>query len=105
MKTIVLTSQGPVVTFKHGKRSARSIAEPEYHRAVESLTEDGFGRVILFRVPRATTPCKVFIKAKPATWPSTSSVDEAQFQEAIHKPLHKDITAAMKGYLQTHKYI
>lgn len=42
----ILLTQGPVVlyhSFKHGKRSARTIAETEYTVATESLIQDGFG--------------------------------------------------------------
>lgn len=52
----ILLTQGPVVTyqaFKHGKRTSRSIAEQEYTTATESLQQDGFGRIVEFRVPRA----------------------------------------------------
>ncbi|XP_068701602.1 uncharacterized protein [Montipora foliosa] len=54
IKDQVLLSPGPVVSyraFKHGKRSAKTIAEAEYSRATESLQEDGFGRIVEFRVP------------------------------------------------------
>ena len=64
----VLISQGPVVSyrsFKHGKRSAREIAKDEFNAATESLMQDGFGRIVEFRVPRARSTCKVFIKSKP----------------------------------------
>ena len=71
----VLLSPGPVVsyrTFKHGKRSAKTIAEAEYSLATESLQEDGFGRIVEFRIPRARGKCKVFIKNKPESWPSNT---------------------------------
>ena len=52
----VLITQGPVVSyrsFKHGKRSARAFAESEFNTVTESLMQDGFGRIVEFRIPRA----------------------------------------------------
>lgn len=64
IKDQVLRAPGPVVSyrsFKHGKRSAKTMAEAEYSRA----TEDGFGRIVEFTIPRARGKCKVLIKSKP----------------------------------------
>ena len=50
----VLISQGPVVSyrsFKHGKRSAREIAEDEFNAATESLMQGGFGRIVAQEAP------------------------------------------------------
>lgn len=72
IKDQVLLAPGPVVSyqsFKHGKRSAKAIAEAEYSRVTESLKEDGFGRIVEFTIPRARGKCKVFIKSKPDPWP------------------------------------
>ena len=52
----ILTTQGPVVTyrsFKHRKRSNKHIAEAEYTTATQSLEEDRFGRLVEFNIPRA----------------------------------------------------
>ena len=92
-------------SFKHGKRSARAIAENEFHNATESLMQDGFGRIVEFRIPRAKSTCKVFVKSKPNPWPSCSNVSENEFDNAFTKPLHNDITAPMKDYLQANNFI
>ena len=108
IKDQVLLSPGPVVNyraFKHGKRSAKTIAEEEYARATESLQEDGFGRVVEFRIPRARSQCKVFVKSKPVPWPNSTTLSDQQYDNAISKPLHSDITAPMRAYLQTNDYI
>nr|XP_058941289.1 uncharacterized protein LOC131769580 [Pocillopora verrucosa] len=66
----VLISQGPVVSyrsFKHGKRSAREIAEDEFNAATESLMQDGFGRIVEFCVPRARSTCKAGICSEAQT--------------------------------------
>ena len=99
---------GPVVSyrsFKHGKRSARAIAEAEYSRAAESLNEDGFGRIVEFTIPRASGKCKVFIKSKPDSWPNTTCISETEFQDAFSKPLHSSISAPMRVFLQNNDYI
>ena len=104
----VLLSPGPVVSyraFKHGKRSAKTIAEAEYFLATESLQEDGFGRIVDFRIPRARGKCKVFIKSKPEFWPSNTSVTDQEFDNAISKPIHSDITSAMLAFLRNNSYI
>lgn len=104
----VLLSPGPVVsfrTFKHGKRSAKTIAEAEFSMATESLQEVGFGRIVEFRIPRARGKCKVFIKSKPESWPSNTSVTGQEFDNAISKPIHSDITPAMRAFLQNNSYI
>ena len=99
----VLLSPGPVVsyrTFKLGKRSAKTIAEAEYSLATESLQEDGFDRIVEFRIPRARRQCEVFIKNKPESWPSNTGVTDQEFDNAISKPIHSDITSAMRAFLQ-----
>ena len=78
----VLITQGPVVSyrsFKHGKRSARAIAESEFNTATESLMQDGFGRIVEFRIPRARSACKVFVKSKPNPWPNCTNVSVSEF--------------------------
>ena len=108
IKDQVLLSPGPVVSyraFKHGKRSAKTITEEEYARATESLQEDGFGRVVEFRIPRARSQCKVFVKSKPVPWPNSTTLSNQQYDNAISKPIHSDITAPMRAYLQTNDYI
>ena len=93
----VLLSPGPVVSyraFKHGKRSAKTIAEAEYFMTTESLQEDGFGRIVELRIPRARGKCKVFIKSKPESCSSNTSVTDQEFDNAISKPIHSDITSA-----------
>ena len=85
----VLLSPGPVVSYravKHGKRSAKTIAEAEYFMATESLQEDGFGQIVEFRIPRARRKCKVFIKNKPETWPSNTSVTIISRGDWLGKP-------------------
>ena len=71
----VLLSPGPVVsyrTFKHGKRSAKTIAEAEYFMATESLQEDGFGRIVEFRIPMARGQCiKCLLRANQNPGPAT----------------------------------
>ncbi|KAJ7323388.1 hypothetical protein OS493_031863 [Desmophyllum pertusum] len=102
LKESILSSSGPLVTyraFKHGKRSSRSITEAEYCQAAESLQENGFGRIVEFRVRRATANCKVFIKSKPEPYPSTAVISSAAFDDAFSKAIHKDITAPMRAYL------
>ena len=104
----VLLSPGPVVsyrTFKHGKRSAKTIAEAEYFMATESLQEHGFGQIVEFCIPRAHGQCKVFIKSKPESWPSNTSVTDQEFDNAISKPIHSDITSAMRAFLKNNSYI
>lgn len=78
-KDQVLLSLGPVVSyraFKHGKRSAKNIAEAEYYKAKESLQEDGFGRIVQFSVSRACGQCKVSVKSKPEPWPNSVTVTD-----------------------------
>lgn len=79
IKDQVLLSLGPVVSyraFKHGKPSAKNIAEAEYYKAKESLQEDGFGRIVQFSVPKARSQCKVFVKSKPEPWPNSATVTD-----------------------------
>lgn len=73
--------------------------------ATESLQEDGFGRIVEFRIPRARGQCKVFIKSKPEPWPNTTSLTDQELDNAISKPIHSDITAPMRAYLQNNSYI
>ena len=104
----ILLTQGPVTSyrsFKHGKRTSRAIAQSEYETAAKSLEQDGFGRIVEFRVPRARGSCKVFVKAKPNPWPSCTNVSVQEFDNVIAKPIHNDITAPMRGYLQTNNFI
>lgn len=94
LKESIISSSGPLVTyraFKHGKRSSRSITEAEHCQAAESLQEDGFGRIVEFRVPRATENCKVFIKSKPEPYHSTAVISSAAFDDAFSKAIHKDM--------------
>lgn len=77
--------------FKHGKRSSRSIAETEYQRATESLQDVGFGRIVEFRVPRARSACKVFIKSKPEPYPTSAPLSSTEFDSLVAMPIHKDI--------------
>ena len=80
---------GPVVsyrTFKHGKLSAKTIAEAVYFMATESLRKDGFGWIVEFRIPRARRKCKLFVKSKPESWLSNTSVTDQEFDNAISKP-------------------
>ena len=67
--------------------------------------QDGFGRVVEFRIPRAISTGKLFIKSKPNPWPNSTNVDSTEFYTAFVKPLHNDITAPMRDYLQTNNYI
>ena len=104
----VLITQGPVVSywsFKHGKRSARAIAESEFNPATESLMQDGFGRIVENRISRARSTCKVFVKRKPHPWPNCTNVSVNEFDNALAKPLHNDITVPMRQYLQANNYI
>lgn len=105
----MLLSPGPVVSyraFKHGKRSAKTIAEAEYSRATESLQEDGFGRIVEFRVSRERGQCKVFVKSKPGPWPNSTTITDQQYDNALSKPIHSDITAPMRTFfLETNDYI
>lgn len=81
VKQNILYTPGPVVSyraFKHGKRSLRSIAETEYQRAAKSLQDDGFRRIVEFRVPRARAACKVFIKLRPDPYPTSAPLSSAQ---------------------------
>ena len=74
----MLLSLGPVVSyraFKHGKPSAKNIAEAEYYKAKESL-QDGFGRTVQFSVPKARGQHKVFVKSKPEPWPNSATVTD-----------------------------
>ena len=108
IKEQVLLAPGPVVSyrsFKHGKRSAKAIAEAEYARATESLKEDGFGRILEFTIPRARGKCKVFIKSKPDPWPNTAAISDTEFQNAFSKPIHSGISAPMRAFLQSNAYI
>ena len=105
VKVTVLLTQGPVITyrcFKHSKRTARAIAEPEYTRAVHALAEDGLGRNMEFRLQRTRGACKVFIKSAPTDWPTNSTISREQFHEARSKNCHYDITSGMKGYFREH---
>ena len=77
--------------FKHGKRSAKNIAEAEHYKATESLQEDGFGRIVQFSVPRARGQCKVFVKSKPEPWPNSATVTDQEFNSALSKPIHSDM--------------
>lgn len=108
IKEQVLLAPGPVVSyrsFKHGKRSAKAIAEGEYSRATESLKEDGFGHIVEFTIPRARGKCKVFIKSKPDPWPNTASISDTEFHNAFSKPIHSGISAPMRAFLQSNAYI
>ena len=81
------------------------IAETEYAAATESLLQDGFGRIVEFRIPRARNSCKVFIKSKPNPWPNSVDINEQEFDIALAKPLHNDITTPMRAYLRNNDYI
>ena len=108
IKDKVLLVPGRVVSyrsFKHGKQSAKAIAEAEYSRATESLKEDGFGRIVQFTIPRACGKCKVFIKSKPDPWPNTASISDTEFQNAFSRPIHGGISAPMRAFLQSNAYI
>lgn len=104
----VLITQGPVVSyrsFKHGKRSARAVAVSEFNTATQSLMQDGFGRIVEFRIPRARGTCKVFVKSKPNPWPNCTNITVNEFDTALAKPLHNDITVPMREYLHANSYI
>ena len=104
----ILISQGPVVTyrsFKHGKRRSRAIAETEYYTAAESLQLEGFGTLVEFRVPRGRGSCKVFVKSKPYPWPNSTNVTSQEFDNAVAKPLHNDITAPIREYLRSNDHL
>ena len=104
----MLLSPGPVVSyraFKHGKRSAKNIADVEYYKATESLQEDGFGRIVQFSVPSSRGQCKVFVKSKPEPWPNSLTVTDQEFDSALSKPIHSDITVPMRAFLQANNYI
>ncbi|XP_068760519.1 uncharacterized protein [Montipora capricornis] len=104
----ILISQGLVVSycsFKHGKRRSRAIAETEYYTAAESLQLEGFGTLVEFRVPRGRGSCKVFVKSKPNPWPNSTNVSIQEFDNAVAKPLHNDITAPMREYLRSNSHI
>ena len=104
----VLITQGPVVSyrsFKHGKRSARAIAESEVNTATESIMQDGCGRIVEFRIPRARSTCNVFVKRKPDPWPNCTNVRVNEFDNALAKTLHNDISIPMRQYLQANNYI
>ena len=99
----ILRSQGPVVTYRsirHGKRSARKIAKSQYDTAVQSLTRDGLGTMVEFKVPRARGPCRLFIKNIPNQWPTSTNVSAIEDINAIARPMHSDITANMREYLE-----
>ena len=107
VKGNILITQGPVVSyqsFKHGKRSARAIAESEFNTTTESLMQDGFGRIVEFRIPRARSTCKVFVKSKPNPWQNCTNVSVNEFDNALAKPLYNDITVPMRQYLQANNY-
>ena len=104
----MLITPGPVVSyrsFKHGKRSARAIAETEFNTVAESLMQDGFGRIVEFRIPRARSTCKVFVKSKPNPWSNCTNITFNEFDNALPKPLHNDITVPMREYLRANNYI
>ena len=108
VKQNILYTPGPVVSyraFKHGKRSSRSIAETEYQRATESLQDGGFGRIVEFRVPRARSACKVFIKSKPEPYPTSAPLSSTEFDSLVAMPIHKDITQPMVDYLHRNDYL
>ena len=108
VRETLIMSQGPVVSyrsFKHGKRAARSIAEPEFSKAAKSLQQDGFGNIVQFSVPRARGACKVFIKTKPQTLPSTSHFNRERLEVEFNKPMHADITVPMRNYLQINNHL
>ena len=81
------------------------IAEAEYSQATESLQEDGFWRIVEFWVPRAHSQCKVFVKSKPVPWPNSTTITDQQYDNAFAKPIHSDITAPMRTFLETTDYI
>lgn len=84
--------------FKHVKRTAtKSIAEAAYTKATESLLH--------FNIPRARGKCKVFVKTKPDQWPNSTNVSNIEFDNALLKPVHNDISAPMRAFLQSNKYI
>ncbi|KAJ7377701.1 hypothetical protein OS493_027263 [Desmophyllum pertusum] len=69
-----------------GKEHRKAIAQSEYETATTSLEQDGFGRIIEFRVPRARGSCKVFVKSKPNPWPSCMNVSVQEFENVIANP-------------------
>ena len=71
----------------------------------ESLMQNGFGRIMEFRISRARSTCKVFVKRKPNPWPNCTNVSVNEFENALAKPLHNDITVPMRQYLQANNYI
>ena len=106
IKDQVLLSPGPVVSyraFKNGKPSAKTIAEAEYSQVTESLQEDGW--IVEFSVPTAHSQCKVFVKSKPVPWPNSTIITDQQYDNALSKPIHSDITAPMRTFLETNDYI
>ena len=108
IKDQVLLTPGLVISyrsFKHGRRSAKAIAEAEYSRAAESLKEDDFRRIVEFTIPRACGNFKVFIKSKPDPWQNNSSISDTEFQNALSKPIHSSIAAPMRAFLQSNAYI
>ena len=54
---------------------------------VESLQEDGFGRVVEFRIPRARSQCKVFVKSKPVPWPNSATPSDQQYDNREFKQI------------------
>ena len=91
--------------FKHGKRTARMIAETEYTAGTESLMQDGFGRIVEFRVPQARNSCKGLVKSKTNPWPNSVDINKQEFDIALGKPLHNDISTPMRAYLRNNDYI
>ena len=67
--------------------------------------QGGFGRIVEFRIPRASNTCKVFVKSKLNPWPSSVDVNEQEFDIAFAKRVHNDITAPMRVYLQNNNFI
>ncbi|KAK3752994.1 hypothetical protein QZH41_016308 [Actinostola sp. cb2023] len=110
IKEAIILGPGPLTTyrsFKHGKRSSRTIAEVEYQKATTSLQEDGFGRVVEFNLPRVRNACKVFVKTQPEQWPDNASLSITKYdvQAAIVETIHKDITPQMRQYLSNNGHI
>ena len=48
---------------------------------------------------------KVFVKSKPNTWPTSTNVSSNDYDSAIAKAIHNDITAPMRAYLQRNNFI
>ena len=67
--------------------------------------QDGFGRIVEFRIPRARSARKVFVKSKPNPWQNCTNVSVNEFDNALAKPLYNDITVPMRQYLQANNYI